>query len=239
MTRAIIFDLDGTLLDSVDLHAKAWQKALQEFGHTVAYADIRSQIGKGGDQILPLYLSPEEIESRGKDLTERRGRIFKEEYLSQVKPFPGVRQLFEKVRESGQTIAIASSAKGDELKQFEELAGIADLVDVETSSADADRSKPHPDIFHAALERLGSGFSKDQIIVVGDTPHDAEGAAKAGLRTVGVRCGGFAEEDLLRSGCIAVYEGPEELYRRYADTPLFSEWSGDTAAAKLRSTAAK
>ncbi len=220
MADAIIFDMDGTLLDSVDLHARAWQEAFAHFGYDFDFARIRSQIGKGGDQLLPVFLNPEELKTKSKQISEYRSSLFKEKYLPQVKPFPGVRQLFEKVVANGQKPAIASSAKGDELKTFERIAGIEDLVQVETSSADAERSKPHPDIFEAALERLGTGISRSNVVVVGDSPHDAEAAKNAGLPSVGVRCGGFAEEDLRKAGCVAVFDGPRDLLEHYEQSPL-------------------
>ncbi|MBV9760154.1 MAG: HAD family hydrolase [Acidobacteriaceae bacterium] len=220
MPEALIFDIDGTLLDSVDLHAQAWQEAFRKFGHEIAFDEIRSQIGKGGDQLLPIFLSPDEIKKRGEELQKYRGDLFKEKYLPKVKPFPGVRELFQKAKANGQTVALASSAKGDELKDFERIAQIEDLVEVETSSADAERSKPHPDIFEAALDRLGKKIRPEQVIVIGDSPHDAEAAKRAGLRTVGVRCGGFPESDLREAGCIAIYDGPEDLLRQYENSPL-------------------
>ncbi len=220
MPKAVIFDIDGTLLDSVDLHAQAWQEAFRHFGHEISFDEIRSQIGKGGDQLMPVFLSEREIKEIGKELQDYRGRLFKEKYLSKVKPFPGVRELFEKVKASGQQVALASSAKGDELKDFERIANIEDLVEVETSSADAKKSKPHPDIFEAALDRLGDQVTAKEAIVVGDSPHDAEAAKRAGLRTVGVRCGGFPEAALREAGCIAIYDGPEDLLRRYDESPL-------------------
>lgn len=229
MTNAVIFDIDGTLLDSVDLHAEAWQEAFHEFGHEIEFQKIRSQIGKGGDQLLPVFLSPEELKEKGKALEEFRSSLFKEKYLRRVKPFPGVRELFKKVKGNGQRVALASSAKGDELKTFERIAGIEDLVEVETSSADAERSKPHPDIFEAALEHLGNKVSREDVIVVGDSPYDAEAAGKAGLRTVGVRCGGFPEADLRRAGCIAIFDGPEDLLRRYEESPLSKRLSRTAA----------
>ncbi len=220
MPKAVIFDIDGTLLDSVDLHAQAWQEAFQHFGHEIPFTDIRSQIGKGGDQLLPVFLSPEEVKEQGKALEEFRGQLFKDKYLSHVKPFPCVRELFEKVKACGQQVALASSAKQDQLEAFERIANIQDLVQVQTSSADAKRSKPHPDIFQAALDRLGQEVTPADAIVVGDSPHDAEAATRAGLRTIGVLCGGFAEPDLRKAGCIAIYSGPEDLLRRYDESPL-------------------
>ena len=220
MADAIIFDIDGTLLDSVDQHARAWQDAFRQFGHEIPFEQIRSQIGKGGDQLLPVFLSKEELKKCGKQLEEFRGRLFKEKYLPTVRPFPGVRELFRKIKSNDQAIALASSAKGDELKDFERIANIEDLVEVETSSADAKRSKPHPDIFEAALARLGGRIPSEKVIVVGDSPHDAEAARKAGLRTIGVRCGGFPEATLRQAGCIAIYDGPEDLLQHYQESPL-------------------
>ncbi|HZS53860.1 MAG TPA: HAD family hydrolase [Bryobacteraceae bacterium] len=231
MAKAIIFDIDGTLLDSVDLHAQAWQDAFQHFGHDILFDKIRSQIGKGGDQLLPVFLSDAELKQRGKEIEKYRGDLFKRKYLDQVKPFPRVRDLFLKVKGEGQQVALASSAKPDELKKFEEIAHIDDLVEIETSSGDAKRSKPHPDIFEAALKRLDD-LERENVVVVGDSPHDAEGAKRAGLRTVGVRCGGFPEEELRKAGCIGIYDGPEDLLKRYEETPLAPNYASSRSAAR-------
>lgn len=222
MPKAVIFDVDGTLIDSVDLHAKAWQDAFAEHGRTIAFDDIRGQIGKGGDQLLPVFLSADEIEASGKQLEERRGAILKERYLPKVQAFPRVRALFEHLRAEGMDIALASSAKEDELKTYKKVADIEDLIDEQTTSDDAESSKPHPDIFLAALKRLGNPDPRD-VIVAGDTPYDAEAAGKAGLRTIGVQCGGFPEESLREAGCIAIYRDPADLLARYESSPLAEE----------------
>jgi len=201
--EAVIFDIDGTLIDSVDLHARAWQDALAHFGHPVAFEDVRGQ-----------------VKEFGKELEKYRGDLFKREYLARVKPFPGVRTLFERIREEGTRIALASSAKADELEAYKRIAGIEGLTDTETSSDDAARSKPHPDIFHAAREALGGDLDPAAIVVVGDTPYDAQAAGKAGLRTVGVRCGGFPDADLLAAGCIALFDGPADLLANFERSPL-------------------
>src|SRR4051794_12532369 len=122
MVKAVIFDIDGTLLDSVDLHAEAWQEAFRKFGYDFPFDKIRSQIGKGGDQLLPVFLSEEDQKQKGKKTSEYRSQLFKDKYLPAVKPFPCVRELFKKVKAHGQKPALASSAKGDELKTFERIA---------------------------------------------------------------------------------------------------------------------
>jgi HAD superfamily hydrolase (TIGR01549 family) len=215
--RCIIFDVDGTLVDSVDLHARAWQEALGEFGKEIGFDEVRSQIGKGGDQLLPAFLSREEMARSERKISARRSAIFKERYLARVAGFPKVRELFQRLLREGKKIALASSAVGDELAAYKERAQIADLIDTETSKDDAEKSKPFPDIFEAALARLGHP-KPGETIVVGDTPYDIEAAAKAGLRTIAVRCGGFPEKTL--RGALAIYEDPAELLACYADSPL-------------------
>ena len=222
MIKAVIFDIDGTLVDSVDLHAKAWQEALAHFGHEVAFADVRAQIGKGGDQLMPVFVSQEELDRRADEIEAYRSDLFKTRYLPQVRAFPAVRPLFKRVRDNGQRIALASSAKADELATYKKIAGIADLVDEETSSDDAERSKPHPDIFEAALSSLG-GMDPADAMVVGDSPYDAEAAGKIGLRSIGVLCGGFPEQDLRRAGYVAIYRDPADLLTRFEPSPFFLE----------------
>jgi len=214
--QAVIFDIDGTLVDSVDLHAQAWQAAFRQFGRDVPFPDIRSQIGKGADQLLPVFFSAEELQRFGKELEEVRGKIFKERYLSRVKPFSKVPELFERLRSDGKKIALASSAKEDELNVYKQIAHIEDLVQAETSKDDVSRSKPHPDIFEAALQAL-KPVAAAQVIAVGDTPYDAQAATRAGLRVIGVRCGGFPKEQLLAAGCQAIFRDPEDLLKRYDD----------------------
>ncbi len=223
MPKAVIFDVDGTLVDSVGLHAQAWVDALEEFGHEVSFADARRQIGKGGDQLLPVFLDQAEIEEKGEALEKRRGDILKERYLPQVKSFPQVRELFQRIEAAGLRIALASSAKGDELQTYKKLTNIEDLVEIETSSSDAEKSKPHPDIFQAAMQKLGGAIQPADAVVIGDTPYDAEAAGKAGLRTVGMLCGGWSEAELREAGCIAVYRDPADLLARFDQSPLTTE----------------
>jgi HAD superfamily hydrolase (TIGR01509 family) len=221
MPKAVIFDIDGTLVDSVDLHASAWVDTFRHFGLDVSHDAVRSQIGKGGDQLMPVFVPREMLEERGEEIEKFRSDLFKREYLPKVRAFPGVRELFERIRAAGQTVVLASSCKEDELEHYEEIAGVKDLVQAATTSSDAERSKPHPDIFQAALERIAP-VTAAEAVVVGDSPYVAEAAAKAGLRTVGVLCGGFPEKDLRAAGCVAVYRDPEDLLRHYDRSPLGS-----------------
>ena len=219
MIEAVIFDIDGTIVDSVDLHAKAWQRTFAKFGKNILLEAIRSQIGKGADQLLPVYFSKQELEQFGEAMEIYRGELFKKEYLPKVKGFPKVRELFRRIKQDKKQIALASSAKKDELKRYKEIAQIDDLIESETSSDNVERSKPCPDIFEAALKQLGN-VTPDRVIVVGDTPYDAAAAAEANLKSIGLLCGGWTEPQLRRAGCIAVYRDPADLLARYEESPL-------------------
>ena len=222
MIKAVIFDIDGTLVDSVDLHAKAWQETFEHFGRNVPFEKVRHQIGKGGDQLMPVFFSADELDRFGEEMEKYRGDLYKREYLPRVRAFPHVRELFERIKRDGTRIALASSAKEDELGTYKKLARIEDLVEEEASADDAEKSKPHPDIFEAALSQMGD-VSSGEVIVVGDTPYDAEAAAKASLRTIGVLCGGFPEAELRGAGCIRIYRDPSDLLARYDESPLARE----------------
>jgi HAD superfamily hydrolase (TIGR01549 family) len=216
MLKAFIFDIDGTLIDSVDHHARAWQDAFARWGKEIAFEDVRSQIGKGGDQLMPVFLSEEEIERFGEEMETWRGERFKERYLPDVRGFPRVPELFRRIRAEGYRIALASSAKADELERYLEIAGVEGMTDGETSSDDAERSKPHPDIFLAALEEV-EGLSAHEALVVGDSPYDVQAAERAGCPCIAVRCGGFPENVLREAGALEIFEDPADILERFGE----------------------
>jgi HAD superfamily hydrolase (TIGR01509 family) len=214
MSDAFIFDIDGTLLDSVDLHARSWQETFARYGIEVSFDEVRSQIGKGGDQLMPVFVPKDMLRQIGKKIEEERTRNFHERYLPKIRPFPKVRELFERLRADGKRIVLGSSAKKSEIDTYKKIADIDGLTDADVCSDDADRSKPHPDIFHVSLGKLGNP-DPATVTAVGDTPYDAEAATKAGITAVGVLCGGFPEKDLRKAGCVAIYRDPAELLQRY------------------------
>ena len=214
MIKAVIFDIDGTLVDSVDLHARAWQEAFAHFGKAIEYEAVRSQIGKGGDQLIPVFLSKDEQERFGKDLEEYRGKLFKSKYLSQVKPFPKVRELVQRVKDDGRQFALASSAKEDEVEIYKRIANIEDLIQKQTSSDDAEKSKPHPDIFEAALQRLHN-VRPEEAVTIGDSPYDAIAAKKLNMPSIGVLSGGFPEDELRAAGYSEIYRDCADLLEHY------------------------
>lgn len=219
MIKAVIFDVDGTLIDSVDLHARAWLETFALFGHKLTFEEVRKQIGKGGDQLMPVFLSRDELRRTGELLEKIRGELYKQRYMRQVKPFPEVRDLFARIKADGLQIALASSAKGDELEHYKKLTNVSDLMEAHTSADDAEKSKPHPDIFEAALSKLDD-VAPEEAIVVGDTPYDAIAARKAGIATIGVLCGGFPEDELRSAGCIEIYNDPADLLARYESSAI-------------------
>ena len=219
MIKAVIFDIDGTLVDSVDLHAKAWQEAFKKFGRDIPYEKVRSQIGKGGDQLMPVFFSDNELQEFGKEMEEYRSHLYKMKYLPRVRAFPKVRELFERILADGKQIALASSAKEDELATYKKLAKIDDLIAEETSADDVEKSKPHPDIFADAISKL-KGVDAQQCIVVGDSPYDAEAARKIHVQTIGVLCGGFPVNELRFAGCIFISRDPADLLDNYDLSPL-------------------
>ena len=213
MFKAVIFDVDGTLVDTVDLHTQAWVEAFKQEGYDLSYDELRQQIGKGGEKIVADFLSPEEVEKVGENITEFRKEFYQDKLISQARPFAKVRELFERLKQDEIKIVLASSARPGSLDHYQEILNIEDLIDGATSTEDVEESKPAPDIFVAALDKLRVEAS--DVIVVGDSPYDAQAASKIDLRTVGVLCGGFSEEKLRESGCIAIYKDPADIIENY------------------------
>ena len=216
---AILFDIDGTLIDSVDLHAQAWCEAFRAVGKIVPFERVRSQIGKGGDQLLPVFFTPAEVAARGREIERWRSDWYRLHYLPRVRPFPGVRLLFQSLRGRGWTPVLATSASEGELGFYVDLLDVGDLIDGVTSRDDAPRSKPSPEIFAAALERVPQE-EHSEAWVVGDSPWDALAATRLGLPTVGFRAGGFPERDLLASGARILFDGPWDLLARLDASPF-------------------
>jgi membrane protein len=215
--KAILFDIDGTLVDSNDAHICAWQEALASKGKKFDRSIIQDQMGKGADMLLPT-LVPEIDEQGRSDLTKAQGDSFNN-YRGDVKPFPGARALIAHVYGLGQKIVLASSASKDDLNHYLDLMDIRDLVTVSTTSDDVANTKPAPDIFSNALRKL-PGLSPSEVLVVGDTPYDIEAARKCGIAAVAVRSGGFSDASLSEAGAIAIYDDVEDVLEGYSQSPL-------------------
>jgi HAD superfamily hydrolase (TIGR01509 family) len=216
MIKAVLFDVDGTLVDSNDAHAAAWVKAFSEHGVTVDAAHVRRCIGMGGDKLMPEVSGIEEESRTGSAIAKRRGEIFMKELLPTLMAFKDADDLVAAVKERGLTAVAASSAQKDELTALLELSDTTSLMDDETSSDDADESKPAPDIIEAALKRAKA--SPSEAIMIGDTPYDIESARRAGVKAIAFRSGGWRDEDL--HGAVAIYDGPWHLLAEIDRSPL-------------------
>ena len=214
--QGVLLDVDGTLVDSNDAHAHAWVEALAEAGVQAAFDRVRRLIGKGGDKLLPETCGLDADSSQGKAVSQRRAAIFQERWLPRLAPFPGAAELLRKMKERGLRLAVASSAKQDELGPLLRLCGAESLIESRTSSDDADNSKPDPDIIHAALGRLGLPAAR--VLMLGDTPYDIEAGNKAGVGVVAVRCGGW--DDAALKAAVAIYDGPADLLARFDGSPF-------------------
>jgi HAD superfamily hydrolase (TIGR01509 family) len=218
LIKAVLFDVDGTLVDSNDAHAEAWVRAFSEFDIEVDPTKVRRCIGMGGDKLMPAVAGILEESPVGARIASRRSEIFKQDYLPNVQPLPGADRLVAAVKERGLTAVAASSAKKDELRALLKIANADSLMDAATSSDDAEESKPDPDIIIAALQRAKA--SPQEAIMIGDTPYDVEAALRAGVRVIAFQSGGWGIDDL--KGAVAVYQGPLDLVRRFNSSPLVS-----------------
>jgi HAD superfamily hydrolase (TIGR01509 family) len=217
-SRAALFDVDGTLVDTNDLHVAAWREAFRHFGHDLSAAEIGWQVGKGGDNLIPSLIPGIGDEER-KRIENYRSDLFRRDYMPRAMPFPGVRPLFERLVADGVRIVLASSSHKDEVDFYLALIGCEDLVHATTSKDDVAHSKPCPDIFEAALARLDPS-DRDAALVIGDSVWDVKAACRAGLRTIAFRSGGFPDAALIEAGACALYDGPRDLLARYAESPF-------------------
>jgi phosphoglycolate phosphatase-like HAD superfamily hydrolase len=168
--QAVLLDIDGTLIDSNDAHARAWVDVGREFGHDIEFDHVRWLIGMGGDKVLPEVTGLREESETGARILARRGEIFREQYLPQLQPFEGTRELLEQLSKDGLKLVVATSASEEDLRGLLRQAGIEDLIDNAANSDDAEESKPAPDIVEAALRRGKVG--PDEAVMIGDTPYD-------------------------------------------------------------------
>lgn len=212
----VLLDVDGTLVDSNDLHAQAWVELLQGQGFDASFEQVRPLIGMGGDKLLPLLTGLDKDSREGKELSELRTKLFMERYLPKVKALPGARALVQELAARGHRLIVASSANERELQGLLDQGGISDLLPERTSADDAARSKPDADIVVAALHK--AECSADQAVLLGDTPYDLEAASAAGVGFIGLNSGGYDNKALM--GALAVYADPRTLLARLASSPL-------------------
>jgi HAD superfamily hydrolase (TIGR01509 family) len=213
--RAAILDIDGTLVDTNYQHAVAWYQAFRQHDVFLPVWRIHRHLGMGGDQLVAA-LAGEEFDSESGDAVRTAHDVLYLATIQSVSPLEGARELIEELRGRGHPVVLASSAKAREADHYLDMLGARELVDAWTTSEDVQRTKPHPDLVHAALEKLG----RDDGVMVGDTPWDVKAAANAGLPTVAVLTGGFSADELRGAGAVNVFDSIEELRGRLEETPL-------------------
>ena len=216
MPRAAILDIDGTLVDTNYQHALAWYRAFRQHEIILPIWKIHRAIGMGGDQFVPHLIGEEKDAEIGDDLRASEKPLYLS-MIEEVEPFEGARDLIVDLKERGSKVILASSAKANELEHYLDLLDVRDVVDDWTSSADVEKTKPEPDLVLAALEKAGT---KEDAVMVGDTPWDVKAAKRAGIDTIAVMTGGFGEDELREAGALEVFDSIEELNERIADTPL-------------------
>jgi HAD superfamily hydrolase (TIGR01509 family) len=217
--KGVIFDIDGTLVDSNDAHAHSWVETFAEAGYSVPFEVVRPLIGMGADKLLPKTIGIKHDSEEGKKLTKRRSEIFREKYLPRLRPLPGARDLVLRVRKDGLKAIVATSAKDEELNGLLKAAGVEDLMEEKATASDAKRSKPDPDIVEAAVEE--SGISPKHLVMIGDTPYDVEAATRADVRAIAFRSGGWDDASL--KGAVQIYDGPADLLAHYDESLLGRE----------------
>jgi HAD superfamily hydrolase (TIGR01509 family) len=220
MIKAVLCDIDETLVQSNWLHAAAWCDAFAQVGIGLDFEIVRRQIGKGGNQLIPVFVPWWKQEHLQTPLKTYREYVFQQDYLPRVESLPRARDFLLRLKDAGIRLALASSASKGDVLNYKKIVGMEDHIDEETSADDADRAKPHPDIFQAALQQLG--LKPNEVLALGDTPYDAEAAGKAKVWTIGVESGGWSRTELLAAGCIEVYSDVAELLERFDDSALDS-----------------
>ncbi|MBV9057094.1 MAG: HAD family hydrolase [Candidatus Eremiobacteraeota bacterium] len=217
MPKAVLLDLDGTLVDSTQAHAESWSRAFERHGYDVPSDQISRWIGMGGDKLL-RQVDPalDHTHGSGKSIAQAHEDLFMTEYLPSLQPTNGANALLERIGQARSLRVIASSAKERELHAVLKVARIDRLVDVTTNADDADRSKPDPDIISEALKK--AGVRAEEAVYVGDTPYDVIAAHRAGMAAIGVTCGAWNADGLKDAD--AIYRDPAELVRRFDSSPL-------------------
>jgi HAD superfamily hydrolase (TIGR01549 family) len=212
---AAILDIDGTLVDTNYQHAIAWYRAFRQHGVVLPIWRIHRHMGMGGDQLVESIAGERVEREQGDDIRTAEKALYLA-LIEEVEPTHGARDLMVDLKERGHTIVLASSAKEDEVEHYLDLLDARDLADHWTTSADVEATKPEPDLVIAAREKAGGGDA----VMVGDTPWDCEAAAAAGVETIAVLTGGFAEAELTDAGAVMVFESIEDLRKRLDETPL-------------------
>jgi HAD superfamily hydrolase (TIGR01509 family) len=213
----VLFDVDGTLVDTTFLHAVCWAEALRQHGFDVPMADLHHAIGMSSGKLLSRCLGDERDESQDDALDTAHKTLYKQ-WWGRLVPLPGAADLLRAVAERGLKVVLASSASEEELGALRSALGADDAIDVATSADDAESGKPEPDILQAALD--AGGLNADNALFVGDAVWDGHAAARAGLPFIGVACGGTPAAELREAGAVETWKDPADLLDNLAKSAL-------------------
>jgi HAD superfamily hydrolase (TIGR01509 family) len=217
MLKAVLLDIDGTLIQSNDAHAEAWSFAFSVFGYDVSPQRVLRWIGMGGDKVLAqVDQKLSEDREPGKAIAELREEIFLRDYVGDLRPTNGARELLERIGAEKLLRVVATSAKAEELAGLLNAGGIVDQIDLATTSDDAERSKPDPDIVSTALAK--ASCKPDEALYLGDTPYDVAAAKSAGVAIVALTCGGWDADAL--AGAEEIYRDPAQLLAQFDVSPF-------------------
>jgi HAD superfamily hydrolase (TIGR01509 family) len=214
--KAVLFDIDGTLIDSNDAHTQAWVQTLERHGRVVSYEQMRSLIGKGSDKVFAELLDIDSESALAKQITKDRTQLLLSSFMANLNPTPGARLLVQHMRSEGLRLVIASSS-GEELPALLGQAGLQDLLDTSVSSDEIKESKPDGDIIEVALRK--AGVQPTEAVMIGDTPYDIAAAKAAGVKCIALRCGGYWDDAAL-SEAVAIFDDPATLLRHWPDSLL-------------------
>jgi HAD superfamily hydrolase (TIGR01509 family) len=223
--RAVLFDIDGTLIDSNRAHARAWSAALAENGFEVPTEAVLPLIGMGSEQLLARLTGLAIGSAQGKKISERSGEVFDACFLTGLRAFPGARDLVVELKKRGLRVAVATSAGAKDTQKLLEQAGIGDVFDRCATSDDAEKSKPAPDIIAVALDKVK--VPAEQVVMVGDTPYDIQCARRNGVACIAVRCGGWSDDRL--EGAIAVFDDTAGILSHLDEPPLATHFGWQAA----------
>jgi HAD superfamily hydrolase (TIGR01509 family) len=210
--RAVLFDVDGTLVDTNYLGAVTWWEAFAQAGYDVTMKDIHRTIGKGSDQLLDALLPKDRDRDGDQDLRTAHSALYSV-YWTRLRPLDGAVDLLRACHQHGLKVVLASSADEREFAALRTALDADDAIDEATNSGDVERSKPAPDLVEVALDK--AGVSADQAVFVGDTVWDVHACQKAGVRCIGLLSGGIGRDELIGAGAVEVYDGPAQLLDRF------------------------
>ena len=204
--RGVLFDVDGTLVDTNYLHTISWAQAFRQYGHTVAMSKIHRAIGMGGERLVDSLL-PDAREDHD-DIVSAHAALMAAHWPSLV-PLPGATDLLDWTSAAGLKVVLASSASGRELKALLAALGDPETVDVTTYASDVEHTKPDPELVQLSLDR--AKLRAEDVVFVGDAVWDIEAAARADVPAVGLLSGGTSGAELRDAGAVEIYDDPADL----------------------------